>query len=149
MSLDRLKIHQRSHCELPNSGFWGWLSVESQPQNPAFRNNSENFHPCRPIYLSVWSSLPVANTGFLGWTAKAHISPSAWPWTRHLGASLSLTPTSKISLSWVPIRTLSPRQHTLLTHSPVNTDECMWSDNSSTKLRKKFHTLLWIGISVP
>ena len=23
------------------------LTTESQPQNPEFRNNSENFHPCR------------------------------------------------------------------------------------------------------
>ena len=49
MSFDRLKIHQRSYCELPNSGFWGRLSVESQPQNPEFRNNPENFHQCKFI----------------------------------------------------------------------------------------------------
>ena len=36
----------KSHDNLPNSGFWGWLSTESQPQNPEFRNNPENFHPC-------------------------------------------------------------------------------------------------------
>ena len=46
MSLDRLKINQRSYYGLLNSAFWGWLSVESQPQNPEFRNNRENFHPC-------------------------------------------------------------------------------------------------------
>ena len=46
MSLDRLKINQRSFYDLPNSAFWGWLSTESQPQNPEFRNNPENFHPC-------------------------------------------------------------------------------------------------------
>ena len=39
MSFDELKINQRSYYILPNSGFWGWLSLESQPQNP------ENFHP--------------------------------------------------------------------------------------------------------
>ena len=27
----------------PNSAFWGWLSKESQPQNPVFRNNPESF----------------------------------------------------------------------------------------------------------
>ena len=36
MSLDRLKINQRSYYDLSNSAFWGWLSVESQPQNPEF-----------------------------------------------------------------------------------------------------------------
>ena len=41
----RLKINQRSYYDLSNSAFWGWLSVESQPQNPEFRNNPENFHP--------------------------------------------------------------------------------------------------------
>ena len=25
---------------------FGHISVESQPQNPEFRNNPENFHPC-------------------------------------------------------------------------------------------------------
>ena len=45
MSLDRLKINQKSYYNLPNSAFWGWLSVESHPQNPVFRNNPVNFHP--------------------------------------------------------------------------------------------------------
>ena len=27
--------------------------MESQPQNPEFRNNSENFHPCRYTGWSV------------------------------------------------------------------------------------------------
>ena len=40
------KINQRTYYYLPNSAFWGWLSMESQPQNPEFRNNPENFHPC-------------------------------------------------------------------------------------------------------
>ena len=35
---------------LSNSAFWGWLSTESQPQNPEFRNNLDNFHPCRPSW---------------------------------------------------------------------------------------------------
>ena len=29
--------------ELPNSAFWGQLSMESRPQNPEFRNNSNTF----------------------------------------------------------------------------------------------------------
>ena len=53
MSFDRLKINQRSYCELPYSGFWGWLSKESQPQNPAFMNNPENFHPCIKILALI------------------------------------------------------------------------------------------------
>ena len=44
--LDNLKINQRSYHNLHNSAFWGWLSIESQPQNPEFRINPENFHPC-------------------------------------------------------------------------------------------------------
>lgn len=70
-------------------------------------------------YLTVWSSLAVAKMGFFGWVAKAHNSPSAWPWTRHRGLSRLLTCTSKISLSCVPISTWSPRQHTLRTHRPA------------------------------
>ena len=50
LSLDRLKINQRSYYDLPNSAFWGGLSVESQPENPEFRNNPENFHQC----ISRW-----------------------------------------------------------------------------------------------
>ena len=43
---DNLKTNQRNYSNLPNSAFWGWLSVESQPQKPEFRINPENFHPC-------------------------------------------------------------------------------------------------------
>ena len=43
--LDKLKLNQKSYYYLQNSEFWGWLSMESQPQNPEFRNKSENFHP--------------------------------------------------------------------------------------------------------
>ena len=43
--LDNLKINQISFYNLPNSAFWGWLSMESQHQNPEFRINTENFHP--------------------------------------------------------------------------------------------------------
>ena len=46
MSLDRLIINQRSYYGLLNPAFRGWLSMESHPQNPEFRNYSENFHPC-------------------------------------------------------------------------------------------------------
>ena len=42
----RQNINQRTYYNLPNSVFWCWLSMESQPQNPEFRNNPENFHPC-------------------------------------------------------------------------------------------------------
>ena len=45
LSLDYLKISQRSYYNLPNSAFCGRLSVESRPQNPEFRNNPEIFHP--------------------------------------------------------------------------------------------------------
>ena len=60
---DKLKLYQKSYYYLQNSAFWGWLSIqmylipefrilrlsmESQPQNPEFRNNPENFHPCNP-----------------------------------------------------------------------------------------------------
>ena len=38
--------NQRSYYNLPNSAFWGWLSMESQPQNPEFRINPENFNTC-------------------------------------------------------------------------------------------------------
>ena len=46
LSFDQLYIYQKNYYILPNSAFWGWLSMESQPQNPEFRNNPENFHPC-------------------------------------------------------------------------------------------------------
>ena len=46
IALDKLKLYQKSYYYLQISAFWGWLSMESQPQNPEFRNNPENFHPC-------------------------------------------------------------------------------------------------------
>ena len=47
LCLENQKNNQRSYYNLPNSAFWGWLSMESQPQNPEFRINPANFHPCR------------------------------------------------------------------------------------------------------
>ena len=41
LSLDRLYINRKTYYRLPNSA-----SMESQAQNPEFRNNPENFHPC-------------------------------------------------------------------------------------------------------
>ena len=35
----------QSYCNLSNSAFLGCLSMESQPQNPEFTINPENFHP--------------------------------------------------------------------------------------------------------
>ena len=46
MCLANQKTNQRIYYEIPNSAFWGWLSMESQPQNPEFRITPENFHPC-------------------------------------------------------------------------------------------------------
>ena len=50
--LDKLELSQKIYyyMYLQNSAFWGWLSMESQPQNPEFRNNPENFHPCMYNY---------------------------------------------------------------------------------------------------
>ena len=46
---------ERQLNNLTDSGFWGWLSMESQPQDPEFRNSPENFHTCllhmHPNYL--------------------------------------------------------------------------------------------------
>ena len=44
-SLNRLYINRKTYYYLPKSAFWVWLSMESQPQNPEFRNNPENLHP--------------------------------------------------------------------------------------------------------
>ena len=54
LSLEKLKINERCNYNLLNSAFWGWLSTESQPQNPEFRNNPEKFHPCL-CSLSNWN----------------------------------------------------------------------------------------------
>ena len=59
MGLCIMKINQRSYYNLPNSAFGGWRSIESQPQNPEFRINPENFHPCCYKYqdneLIIWA----------------------------------------------------------------------------------------------
>ena len=63
MSLDKLKLNQRSHKNLFNSGFWGWLSMESQPQNPEFRINPKNFYPC---YMNFWiPAIPVNPVAYI------------------------------------------------------------------------------------
>ena len=56
MSLDRLKINQKSYNDLPNSAFGGWLSVESQPQNPEFRNDPMY---CTRIYNYFIGAVPI------------------------------------------------------------------------------------------
>ena len=58
MCLDNLKINQRSYYNLPYSAFWGWLSTESQPQNPEFRINPENFHPWVYVHYRPASETP-------------------------------------------------------------------------------------------
>ena len=47
--------------------------MESQPQNPEFRNNPENFHPCRwAREKSVFAipSLPLLNTSGYKWISS-------------------------------------------------------------------------------
>lgn len=72
-------------------------------------------------YRTERSSLPVTAKGFLGCTARAQSSPSQWPCMISMGLSLSLTSTSKISLSCVPARSLSAFQHTLRMDRPGGT----------------------------
>ena len=56
--LDNLKRNMKAYnYDLPNSVFWGWLSMESQPQNPEFRNNPGNSHPC--VYIQVHCRLDI------------------------------------------------------------------------------------------
>ena len=57
MCLDNLKTNQGSYYNLLNSAFWGWLSMESQPQNPEFRINPENIHQCEYIETEIIDSL--------------------------------------------------------------------------------------------
>lgn len=71
------------------------------------------------LYLTERSSLPVIARGFVGCTASAQSSPSQWPCIMRKGLLRSWTTISKISLSCVPTRMWSPRQHTLRTDSPV------------------------------
>ena len=80
MCLDKLKMNQRSYYNLLNSAFWGWLSMESQPQNPEFRINPENLHPCfsdvnnKDLHMHIVSSAHLLFT-FL-WTLILHPSMS-------------------------------------------------------------------------
>ena len=72
LCLDNLKTNQTSYYNLPNFAFWGWLSMESQPQNPEFRNNPENFHPCimnvdEDSDKTLW---PLAELAMLAWVFK-------------------------------------------------------------------------------
>ena len=69
LSLDELKINQRSYNN-PNSAFWGWLSMESQPQNPEFRNNPENFHPCIKKIMKYRNLVICALAHMLIWRNK-------------------------------------------------------------------------------
>ena len=62
MCLNCLKTNQGHYYNLHNSAFWGWLSMESQPQNPELRINFENFHLC--IQKAV---APYSFVSFQGW----------------------------------------------------------------------------------
>ena len=53
LSLNILKMNQRSQFNLLNSVF----SVESQPQNPDFKSNPENCHPCKCQLEMMYYSL--------------------------------------------------------------------------------------------
>lgn len=77
-------------------------------------------------HLTERSSLPVIARGLVGCTARAHSSPSQWPCMMRKGLLRSWTTTSKISLSCVPTRMWSPRQHTLRTDSPSRTHAYTW-----------------------
>ena len=46
LSSDRLYINKKTYHNSSNWAFWGWISMESQPQNTEFRNNPKNLHPC-------------------------------------------------------------------------------------------------------
>ena len=61
MCLDDLKIIKGNCYNFPNTAFWGWLSMESQPQNPEFRINPVKLSPMhsalnRDLRTSGWSS---------------------------------------------------------------------------------------------
>ena len=73
LSLNKLNINQRSYYNLPNSAFWGWLSVESQPQNPEFRNNLENFQPWGYITKTM-VKIPCILSKVILWVFKRNVS---------------------------------------------------------------------------
>ena len=52
-------ISENLFYNLPNSGFWGWLSMESQAQNPEFRNIPKNFRPCIHAQLSCGARIRI------------------------------------------------------------------------------------------
>ena len=54
LPLDKLKLNQKSYYYLQNSAFWGWLSMESQLQNPELKNNPENFLPLLVHFFLKW-----------------------------------------------------------------------------------------------
>ena len=52
LSLDTLYSNKKIYYNLPNSAFWGWLSMESQPQNPEFRKILKTFTHAHIVCLS-------------------------------------------------------------------------------------------------
>ena len=49
--------------------------MESQPQNPEFRNNPENFHPCTYAHKSLprsCTSMAFSKSGLTGFLALKH-----------------------------------------------------------------------------
>ena len=70
--------NQKSYDNLPNSAFWGWLSVESQPQNPELRNNPENFHPCSN--KDEWSVIYYEGSQSTNFPLSLKIRGEGWGW---------------------------------------------------------------------
>ena len=114
LSYSKLKLNYRSHYNLPNSAFWGWLSMERQPQNPEFRNNPENFYPC----VCVFNVPPTAKIIWRrGHGLKSHLTDWwSWEWSLlvYKASGLSTTPQGLLLLPMVISKTcLSAALHAL------------------------------------
>ena len=58
-----------------------YFSMESQPQNPEFKNNPENFHPCK-----CWCFKPTLSNSQAKTTTDVVPSPTSSSWTLDISA---------------------------------------------------------------
>ena len=91
LSIEKLKINERCYYNLLNSTFWDWLSIESQPQNPEFRNNAENFHPCPSLLDNVIIVKISCVWSFIVWRPTNSVSFLMSQHQRHSGTQVDIS----------------------------------------------------------
>ena len=129
MVLRQTKINQRSYYDLPNSAFWGCLSVESEPQNPEFRKNPKNFHPCKALehYCCTGWTLTHCLQLFVFFQNQHFLKLLSWIPSEYQAVWTQIRPDTLLGLIWVQTVCKGYQQTTLVGKELTNKTHCkLW-----------------------